>query len=285
MRNNWLRGHFSTGCYSKDRKSGKESRHREKHKGRPLIIHADGSCKLQSEGASVGYGPGGWAFVYPVSDFDMVDYPTMPLPEEGLPRRNLRTVFGKVENTTNSRIELMAAVQAIRLTVIDGPYSLRNRRLKIYSDSEYLVDGFNSRLENWERHGWRTNSNKTLDNYDLWEHLLKWKNQMGPDLRIVWGQGHDYRNNPLNSLVDMAAKEQSEVKRNPRSIHFPVMREWVCLDDPIFRVKGLDVSRIEALPYYKDLEAEWGRKQFLSNDFRGIVIRDSLKTLDVAQSC
>jgi len=103
-----------------------------------VVIHSDGGCHGNP-------GPGGWAVVL----------------EYGQHKRELS---GGVPATTNNRMELQAAIEA--LTALKEPCEV-----EFYTDSEYVRNGVSGWLFNWKRNGWRTKSKKPVKNEDLWREL------------------------------------------------------------------------------------------------------------------
>jgi ribonuclease HI len=114
-----------------------------------VVIHSDGGCHGNP-------GPGGWAAIL----------------EYG-PRR--RELSGGVPATTNNRMELQAAIEA--LSALKEPCEVQ-----FHTDSEYVKNGVSGWLSNWKRNGWRTKSKKPVKNEDLWrkldshvsKHQVKW---------------------------------------------------------------------------------------------------------------
>ena len=90
-------------------------------------------------------------------------------------------MYGGEHETTNNRMELMAAIEA--LNALNG-----SRSVVLHTDSKYVMDGINSWMENWKKRGWKTSDKKPVKNKDLWQaldeavgrHEIKWK----------WVKGH-----------------------------------------------------------------------------------------------
>ena len=135
------------------------------------IIHSDGACEGNP-------GPGGWAAVL----------------RSGASRRELS---GGSPATTNNRMELQAAIEALR--ALDRP-----SRVLFHTDSEYLRRGISEWLPRWKRRGWRTAGNKPVKNAELWRaleaaaapHAVTWR----------WVKGH--AGDPENERCDALANEQ-----------------------------------------------------------------------------
>lgn len=103
-----------------------------------VVIHSDGGCHGNP-------GPGGWAAIL----------------EYGQHKRELS---GGVPATTNNRMELQAAIEA--LGALKEPCEV-----EFYTDSEYMKNGVSGWLSNWKHNGWRTKSKKPVKNEDLWRAL------------------------------------------------------------------------------------------------------------------
>lgn len=120
-----------------------------------VVIHSDGACHGNP-------GPGGWAAVL----------------EYGQHRRELS---GGVPATTNNRMELRAAIEA--LNALKEPCGV-----EFYTDSEYLKNGVSEWLTRWKRNGWRTKSRKPVKNEDLWRALDSLVSRH--NVRWNWLKGH-----------------------------------------------------------------------------------------------
>lgn len=118
-------------------------------------IFTDGAC-------SGNPGPGGWGV--------LMRY-----------RGNEKEVFGGELETTNNRMELMAAIQGLEL--------LQERcRVRMVTDSKYVMDGIQSWLPKWKRNGWKTAAKKPVKNADLWQRLDTATS--GHEITWEWVQGH-----------------------------------------------------------------------------------------------
>ena len=105
------------------------------------------SMVIFSDGACIGNpGPGGWAA--------RLKYPG----------GGVREIGGYVPDTTNNRMELQAAIEALRVIGdVEG--------ITMVTDSEYLRKGITEWIQNWKRRGWRTAAKKPVLNQDLWKTL------------------------------------------------------------------------------------------------------------------
>lgn len=132
-------------------------------------IYTDGAC-------SGNPGPGGWAAIL-------------------LYKGEEKALQGSEMKTTNNRMELTAALQALK--ALKKPCLVR-----LYSDSAYLVNAFNSGwLEKWQANGWRNARKDPVENQDLWQELL---HQAGIH-RIQWVKVKGHADNEYNNRCDQLA--------------------------------------------------------------------------------
>ncbi|HSK58748.1 MAG TPA: ribonuclease H [Actinomycetospora sp.] len=146
---------------------------------RPDMPAAEGALEVWTDGACSGNpGPGGWAWA----------------------TRDGRQDSGGEPSTTNQRMEIRAALEAVR--ALDGP-------LVVVSDSTYVVNCFRDGWwKGWLARGWVTSAKKPVVNRDLWEPLITLVNERG-DVSFRWTKGHS--GDEMNDLVDRLAVEQSKV--------------------------------------------------------------------------
>ena len=137
---------------------------------REVILYVDGAC-------SGNPGPGGWAAL--IIDGD----------EE-------RVVSGAAPSTTNQRMELTAAIEG--LAAIPG-----RRRIRLHSDSAYVVNCFRDRwYERWERGRWVGSNKKPVANRDLWERLLAETRRHD----VTWVKVAGHSGDALNDRADALAR-------------------------------------------------------------------------------
>jgi len=138
-----------------------------------VVIYTDGACSRNP-------GPGGWGVVLRWQGKEKELYGSDPL-------------------TTNNRMELMAAIQA--LEALRRPASV-----SLHTDSKYLLDGITKWVEGWQRNGWKTAAKKPVKNDDLWLRLIE---AMKPhDISWVWVKGH--AGDPGNEHADALARRGIE---------------------------------------------------------------------------
>jgi ribonuclease HI len=139
--------------------------------GDELEVYTDGSCIGNP-------GPGGWAGVFVFRD-----------------KRSHLSGFER--QTTNNRMELKAAIEALR--VVPG-----NITITLYTDSEYLKNGVTSWIINWQKNNWKSSSGKPVKNKDLWEELLIVINQRHINWNWVKGHGSCTNNNNADFIARSA---------------------------------------------------------------------------------
>lgn len=110
-----------------------------------------------------------------------------------------------VADTTNQRMELIAAIQALEHTVYN--YLCPNLdKIVVYTDSAYLHNCYAQKWYiNWQKNGWKNAKKQPVANKDLWEKLIKFFEM--PEVDFVKVKGH--ANNEFNNRVDQLAQSAS----------------------------------------------------------------------------
>ncbi len=135
-----------------------------------IDIYTDGAC-------SGNPGPGGWGVL--IIDGDQ------------------RTeFFGGERQTTNNRMELVAAIRALEETNPD-------KAVRLHTDSQYVKNGINEWINGWKRNGWKTAARKPVKNKDLWEALDALIHSR--DVEWRWVKGH--AGHPENERADELARQ------------------------------------------------------------------------------
>lgn len=139
-----------------------------------VTIHTDGACRGNP-------GPGGWGVVL----------------ESGSTRKEL---YGGEKLTTNNRMELTAAIEALK--ALKRPCHVLMR-----CDSKYVLQGITEWLPQWKQRGWRTAAKKPVMNADLWQQLdtLVVKHQI--DWQWVAGHSGDPGNERADQLANLGIDE------------------------------------------------------------------------------
>ncbi|HZO55028.1 MAG TPA: ribonuclease HI [Bryobacteraceae bacterium] len=142
------------------------------------------SVQLITDGSCLGNpGPGGWAYILRYGE-------------------HKRERSGGEAQTTNNRMELMAAIEGLNAIK-------ESCKVTIITDSQYVKNGIMTWLKGWKRNGWRTASKKPVQNQDLWEkldeavarHTTEWE----------WTKGHASHedNNRCDELARAAAERMA----------------------------------------------------------------------------
>ena len=138
-------------------------------KGGRVSIHTDGAC-------SGNPGPGGWGAIL---EFD----------------GRQRELSGGAPRTTNNRMELTAAIEALKALK-------RPCRVDLYTDSQYVRDGITGWIGKWKRNGWKTAAKKPVKNAELWQALDA--EMARHDVEWHWVRGH--AGHDLNERADELAR-------------------------------------------------------------------------------
>lgn len=111
-----------------------------------------------------------------------------------------KELYGVSQNTTNNKMELTAIIKALQ--ALKKPC-----KVKLYSDSEYVVKGMTVWIKNWISNGWKTKDRKKVANRDLWEEILKLSKIH--EIEFLWVKGHEKNeyNNRVDALCSMAIEE------------------------------------------------------------------------------
>ena len=144
-----------------------------------MRIHTDGACRGNP-------GPGGWAWARGTDAY----------------------ASGADARTTNQRMEVMAAIDALRENP-EGP-------VEIVSDSNYVVKCFHDEWHvGWLRRGWKNSQGKPVANRDLWEELLPLALSGDRAVKFSWVKGHS--GDLMNDFVDSLATEAADTQRGRRT--------------------------------------------------------------------
>lgn len=115
----------------------------------------------------------------------------------------LFTESGGEFETTNNRMELLAAIKALR--------SVKHRRassiITIYSDSAYVVNGITDHVDMWLQTNWRTSANQPVKNKDLWQNLVDIDVVVKPEWKLVKGHAGIYGNELADELAGKGVPE------------------------------------------------------------------------------
>ena len=133
-------------------------------------VFTDGAC-------SGNPGPGGWGAILQFAEAE-------------------KELSGGDTNTTNNRMELMAAIRA--LEILTKPVSV-----ELYTDSIYVHDGFTKWIHGWKKNGWKTAAKKAVKNEDLWRRLEK----AASSHMVQWHWIKGHAGHPENERADALARD------------------------------------------------------------------------------
>lgn len=134
-----------------------------------VTIYTDGAC-------SGNPGPGGWGAILLWGD-------------------HRKELYGGENDTTNNRMELMAAISA--LDALKRPMTV-----ELWTDSSYVKDGISKWIFGWKRNGWKTADKKPVKNADLWQRL----EEATARHEISWNWLKGHAGHPLNERADELAR-------------------------------------------------------------------------------
>lgn len=133
-------------------------------------IFTDGACRGNP-------GPGGWGVL---------------LRANGVEKK----LYGGVKDTTNNRMELLAAIKG--LEALNRPCQVR-----LSTDSKYVMMGITEWMANWKKNGWKTSAKKPVKNVDLWERLSELI--QSHEIKWQWVKGHSGHRE--NEIADQLANQ------------------------------------------------------------------------------
>jgi len=139
-----------------------------------LLVYTDGAC-------SGNPGPGGWG--------------VLMLAKDGETILKSRELSGGAADTTNNRMELLAAIHA--LETLERP-----SEITVVTDSTYVKNGVTGWIEGWKRNGWRTSAKKPVKNEDLWRRLDTAQGRH----KVTWEWVKGHAGHPENERADALAR-------------------------------------------------------------------------------
>src|SRR5512139_1038329 len=146
-------------------------------------LFSDGACRGNP-------GPGGWGV--------LLRY-----------RGNEKELFGAEQETTNNRMELMAA--------ISGLENLKRAcRVRITTDSQYVMKGITEWIADWKKRGWKTANRKPVKNTDLWQRLDAALRDHHVEWQWVRGHTGHPENERADALANRAIDELLDTKNTKR---------------------------------------------------------------------
>ena len=136
------------------------------------------NIKIYTDGACLGNpGKGGWGAII-------------------INENKEEKISGKVENTTNNRMELLAVISALKY--------VKENSLEIFTDSKYVKDGIEQWIHTWKKNGWKTSNKEDVKNKDLWNELDK----LNKEKNIQWNWVKGHSENRYNNMADELARSK-----------------------------------------------------------------------------
>lgn len=145
-----------------------------------VTIYTDGGC-------SGNPGPGGWGVVVIFNG-------------------EARQLSGGEKNTTNNRMELTAAINA--LSIVKNTKEFSGIPVTLNIDSQYVKNGITVWIKNWKLKGWKTADKKPVKNQDLWIHL----DELNSALNVTWNWVKGHAGIEYNEICDQLC--QKEIAKN-----------------------------------------------------------------------
>ena len=138
-----------------------------------VTIYTDGACKGNP-------GPGGWGAILKYGESE-------------------KEMWGGDKVTTNNRMEMMAAIEALEVLT-------RPSKVRLFTDSEYLRKGITEWITGWKKRQWKNSAGKPVKNVDLWKRLDELT--LPHDIEWRWVKGHS--GDPGNERADQLANRGYE---------------------------------------------------------------------------
>lgn len=140
-------------------------------------IWTDGAC-------SGNPGPGGWGAILAYGGAE-------------------KELSGAEAATTNNRMELMAAIQALEALK-------RSSKVRLHTDSKYVMDGVTKWIHGWKKNGWKTADKKPVKNEDLWKRL----DEVNARHEVTWKWVKGHADNEMNNRADELARNAIQTLRD-----------------------------------------------------------------------
>ncbi len=157
------------------------------------MFHQD-TLSFYTDGSSRGNpGPGGWGCIAVIGHERVIE------------------LGGKDSHTTNNKMELQAVIEAMKVSVKKDVG--RFKKIHVYSDSKYVLQGITEWIKNWKKNNWRTAAKKEVLNQELWQELdalVETVSQAGKHITWTYVKGHS--SNKYNERADVLATYCADAK-------------------------------------------------------------------------
>lgn len=176
-----------------------------------ITIFTDGSSRGNP-------GPGGWGAVLVTSDPSTkakLGTGHGKLKVESLPAQTggdakVTELGGREDHTTNNRMELMAAIEALKYIELK---KIEVGEVAIHADSAYVLGGITIWIHAWQKNNWRTSTNKQVLNQDLWQALFEVTRRLSLRTNLVWKKVKGHAGVIYNERADIIATSFADKER------------------------------------------------------------------------
>lgn len=227
-------------------------------------FYTDGACTGNP-------GPGGWGTVIYFTDGSVYE------------------MGGGTAQTTNNRMEMQAAIQALKLLKASG----QTTAVTLYTDSEYLKNGITKWVKGWKKKGWKTAQGKAVLNQDLWETLDELNSSV-----VEWQYVRGHSGNEGNERSDAIARafalgkppllEQAFTPDTPPShqsdIHLPVtgVSDSNAVSKLAYETVSMSLPSSDEAMMDSSVSSPTGATEDLPREVRVAQLRNLVETLHIA---
>ena len=147
----------------------------------PYVVYCDGACKGNQ---NAGGGPGGWGVLL----------------KNAAKTETLAEKFGGARGTTNNKMELTVAIEALKLLE-------EGQAVEIFTDSQYVQKGLSEWMAGWKRRNWKTAGGDPVKNVELWKEFDALASKRKVTLTWVRGHNGDPGNERADELANMGVPQ------------------------------------------------------------------------------
>lgn len=207
------------------------------------VAYTDGACKGNP-------GAGGWGAHLIFSDGQTQD------------------LYGGASDTTNNRMELMGAIQALT-------HSPHEPMLEIWTDSSYVKKGITEWVDNWKKRGWKTASNKPVANQDLWQQLDALCHSRKVEWHWVKGHAGHAGNEKADELANLGVTSSSNIDIERSNFNQNTFLKETALKTPTTEsTLSKDTAIKKKEPSMSNNTSQTDHSDWLLNDPLGLNIMD-----------
>lgn len=168
---------------------------------------------------------------------------------------------GRVDATTNNRMELQAAIVGLE-------HAGNETNIHLYTDSQYLINGITKWIHGWQKNGWKTRTGTAVENQDLWQRLAELN---GPHVTWKHVKGHSGHtlNERANTIAQQHAGTQNRSSTGPSEAGYPVYlslvagrlqyhRTWPACHAVVNGVSGAKFKKARSEAEVQQILTQWG---------------------------